>query len=167
MFVSHRESCQSVVLWRQFEDAWVDGSVLTKIRNISNYFATPIPLWLSLVSQSRHNNIQWNWFNKDRKREEEKDQKWQEEVAAEYRLKRKVWKERVCQLIINVCIPHSVDNMKTEAFMEHIAVVLGSNLIAKKMREGWWGESRKLVGGKQIPMGFVFKIHIFHLALNE
>lgn len=41
VFVSHRESCQSVVLWRQFEDAWVDGSALTKIRNISYYLATP------------------------------------------------------------------------------------------------------------------------------
>lgn len=40
-------------------------------------------------------------------------------------------------MIINVCIPHSVDNVKTEAFKEHIAVVLGSKLIVKKMREGW------------------------------
>lgn len=40
-------------------------------------------------------------------------------------------------MIINVCIPHSVDNVKTEAFKEHIAVVLGSKLIVEKMREGW------------------------------
>lgn len=64
-------------------------------------------------------------------------------------------------------VSHSVDNVKTEAFKEHIAVVLGSNLIVKKMREGWWAESRKLGGEKQMPMGFVFKIHIFHLALIE
>lgn len=40
-------------------------------------------------------------------------------------------------MIVNVCIPHSVDNVKTEAFKVHIAVVLGSNLIVKKMKEGW------------------------------
>ncbi len=33
VFVSHRESCQSV-LWQQLEEAWVDGSAFTKIKNI-------------------------------------------------------------------------------------------------------------------------------------
>jgi len=44
VFVSHRESCQSVVLWQRFEKAWVDGSAFARIRNISNYLATPIRL---------------------------------------------------------------------------------------------------------------------------
>lgn len=60
-----RESWQSVVIWQQFDKAWVDRCAFKKWKKINLPPQLTSVWWVS-------RNIQWNWFAKERNRKDKK-----------------------------------------------------------------------------------------------